>query len=132
MEPTDRSMPPVTITGVRARASSPSSTPRRTISKAFTEEKKFGPVSVKTAISIRTRMPSVSSLPARFSTSTGRDLFERDGAENDGALDGFFPESVDAEECQRWRDGGEDGCSEQRTPERTFSTGDRRASDYHG
>ena len=32
-----------TITGVNARASSPSSTPSRTISNAFPLEKKFGP-----------------------------------------------------------------------------------------
>src|SRR5215472_11092341 len=132
MEPTDRSMPPVTITGVRARASSPSSTPRRTISKAFTEEKKFGPVSVKTAISIRIRMPSVSSLPARFSTSTGRNLFECDGTQDDRALDGFFPEGVHAEECQRRRDGGEDGGAEQGAPEGALSASDGRAADYDG
>ena len=51
MEPTERSMPPVTITGVSAIASSPSSTLNRAISNPFSTEKKWGVVAPKPAIS---------------------------------------------------------------------------------
>ncbi len=54
-EPTDRSMPPVVITGVKATASRPISTLRRSTSNALASEKKLVPITAKTAISSASR-----------------------------------------------------------------------------
>ena len=51
IEPTERSMPPVIITGVSASASSPSSTLSRTTSKKLAVVKKLGASAEKAAIS---------------------------------------------------------------------------------
>src|SRR5262245_52069468 len=51
IEPTDRSIPPVTMTGVSATASSPSSTLKRITSKKFATDKKFGAMNEKTTTS---------------------------------------------------------------------------------
>ena len=50
-DPTDRSMPPVVITGVKATARRPISTLRRSTSNALASEKKLVPITAKTAIS---------------------------------------------------------------------------------
>ena len=59
-EPTDRSMPPLVITGVKATASRPISTLKRSTSKALASERKLVPITEKTTISIAsspTRIP---------------------------------------------------------------------------
>ena len=56
-DPTDRSMPPVVITGVRATAKRPISTLRRSTSNALASDKKLVPMTAKTATS-RARRPS--------------------------------------------------------------------------
>ncbi len=50
-DPTDRSMPPLVITGVSATASRPISTLSRSTSKALASVKKFVPITAKTATS---------------------------------------------------------------------------------
>ena len=50
-DPTDRSIPPVTITGVKARASRPISTLARATSAALPRVRKLEPMTPKTAIS---------------------------------------------------------------------------------
>ena len=47
IDPTERSMPPVIMIGVSTSASSPTSTLRRVISKAFAAERKLFPVMLK-------------------------------------------------------------------------------------
>ena len=94
-------MPPVTMTGVSASASSPSSTPSRTISKAFAGGKKVRSRQREDGhLDAGSARQSARSLPARFSTSmrprTGRRL-QHNRAQNDRALNGLLPESVDAE-----------------------------------
>src|SRR5436853_7804164 len=124
-------MPPVTITGVSASARRPSSTPSRMISNPLPTEKKFGPVAAKTAISIRISRTSARSLPARFSTSISpRSPFEHNRAEDDGALNGLLPESVDAEESECGRDHRQDARAQQGAPERPLAASDRCAADY--
>ena len=54
-EPTDRSIPPLVITGVSATASRPISTLRRTTSNALATEKKLVPITANTAISSASR-----------------------------------------------------------------------------
>ena len=61
IDPTERSMPPVTITGVSASASSPISTPSRIHSKKFPSEKKFCPVTLNSAISPAIRSARIIS-----------------------------------------------------------------------
>src|SRR4029079_12067029 len=59
--PHDKSMPPVTTMGVSASASSPNSTPSRTISAALAEVAKLGAVSAKIADSATSTPASTSS-----------------------------------------------------------------------
>ena len=54
-DPTDRSMPPLTITGVNATARRPISTLRRTTSKALFRVAKLVPIAAKTAPSSRSK-----------------------------------------------------------------------------
>ena len=60
-EPTDKSMPPATITGVSATASKPISTLRRTTSNALSRVKKFVPRTAKIAISSASMRANTSS-----------------------------------------------------------------------
>src|ERR1019366_9408883 len=60
-DPTLKSMPPATITGVSARASKPSSTLRRTISKALARDRKFVLRKQKTTISAASRSARINS-----------------------------------------------------------------------
>ena len=62
IEPTERSMPPEMMIGVRASASSPTSTLSRVISNAFDALKKFSPVRLKMPHSIRSATISTHSL----------------------------------------------------------------------
>ncbi len=65
-EPTLRSMPPVTITGVNARAKRPISTIRRTISKALSRDRKLVPIRLNTAISAANNTANTASCVRRF------------------------------------------------------------------
>ncbi len=60
--PTDRSMPPVMMTGVSATASSPSSTLNRVTSKKFATVAKLGATAEKSAISASTASSRIHSL----------------------------------------------------------------------
>ena len=62
IEPTDKSIPPVIMTGVSASASSPSSTLSRMTSKKLPQEKKFSPSTAKAAISTARAASSTHSL----------------------------------------------------------------------
>ena len=70
-DPTERSIPPVTITGVSARASRPISVPRRTISKAFLAVQKLRPITEKTATSATRRSASTPSWERTMRRSRG-------------------------------------------------------------
>ncbi len=59
--PHDKSMPPETMTGVNASASSPISTARRTISAALAPVAKLGAISANTTISTATTAARTSS-----------------------------------------------------------------------
>ena len=63
--PTDRSMPPVTITGVSAIASRPSSTPSRLISMKLATVAKFGAIAANSAISTATASSRMNSFVRR-------------------------------------------------------------------
>ena len=59
-EPTERSMPPPTITGVNATASRPISTLSRRTSKPLPSVKKLVPIAAKTAISAAIRASKIA------------------------------------------------------------------------
>src|SRR5205814_1870685 len=61
IEPTDKSIPPEMMTGVRATAIKPSSTLNRVTSKKLAAEKKFGATTENTAISASNATNSVHS-----------------------------------------------------------------------
>ncbi len=72
-DPTDRSIPPVRMTGVRARARRPISTHSRPTSKAFCRVKKFVLTTPNTAISSNNSNPN--PLKARFHCRAGEGEF---------------------------------------------------------
>src|SRR5579883_1001512 len=114
MEPTERSMPPVIITGVVASASRPSSTESRTISKKLAAVKKLGARTANTAASraraaASTHSPfgkavsrhdlcTLSGADACIFLRTGAQPVEGYGSEDDGALERVLPPGADAEE----------------------------------
>src|SRR6266550_1561661 len=61
MEPTDKSIPPATMTGVNATARRPSSTLNLVISKKFPRVKKLGAIAEKKSISPPTTSSSTHS-----------------------------------------------------------------------
>ena len=65
-------MPPVTMTGVIATASSPTSTNSRVISNAFAHVRKFVPIALKTTISTASTAASTSSCVTWKRRSVGR------------------------------------------------------------
>src|SRR5271169_2886465 len=101
MEPTERSMPPVMMTGVSASVRSPISTPSRMHSKKLLTEKKLGAARLSSRISTRSRMPTNTSCLAAFILrlrvhgrllrGASRQGVKQDRQENDRALDGFLP-----------------------------------------
>src|SRR5262249_19162006 len=97
-EPTLRSIPPATITGVKASANRPISVLRRTISRALAREAKLVPMMEKIATSATSRSASNNSCGACRAASAGSELgsrivflfkfqrVRRYRAQNDGAL----------------------------------------------
>ena len=96
-DPTDRSMPPVVITGVKATARRPISTERRSTSNALASEKKLVPITAKTAIS-RARRPSGSPGRVRARSREARAEAISIGAVVAGMS---FP-SIQRPESSRW------------------------------
>src|SRR5438552_15990036 len=152
MEPAGRSIPPVMMTAVRARASRPTSTPRRATSNAFARERKWLPVSVNTAPSKRRTPTSASSLVAkkrrRHGSSVAGGGMEDSGSamvleasqghvrgqrgQDDRALDGLLPERLRARERERGADGAEDGHAHERAAQAAAAARDRGAAHDHG
>src|SRR5271170_5533195 len=120
MEPTERSMPPVTITGVMATASRPSSTLKRVTSKKLLPVKKFWEMVENTATSAssasnRTHSPlgnkrsrhglcAAGGKAVSMLSRTGTQTVDGHRSQNDRALYGAFPIGADAEECERRAD----------------------------
>ena len=147
--PTDRSMPPLMMTGVSATASSPSSTLSRVTSKKLpTREESSARSAANSAISpasATARQPFAVRRPAAAprhrgqarapggSSARGGRTFahcvDRDRREDDRALDGALPVRVDAEERQRRADRAEQDDAEQRAGERAAPAADRGAAD---
>src|SRR5438132_2353376 len=158
IDPTDRSMPPVMMTAVSARASKPSSTLRRVISKAFARLRKWLPERPNTPHSTRRTASSTSSLAGSHrwrhgaSVPSGRDSAASDAGagrdpgmvlepsqdgirgqrgEDDRALNGLLPERIHSQEDER----GADGAQQRRTHERARQTPaparDGGAADHH-
>src|SRR5207302_6219283 len=129
-DPTDRSIPPATITGVKASASKPISTLSRAISKALTAVKKFFPMAAKSAISPTSRNERTSSCdrdqPRVAACSAARKLrfgmppprpiecVSRDGHQNDRPLNRFFPVRLCAEIDEGRADRDEQDHTDQR------------------
>src|SRR5438552_1879225 len=124
-EPTDRSMPPETITGVSASANRPISTLKRRTSKALAREAKFLPRTQKTATSATSSSARIASwvsaargrARASGAGETGscivpplaRQRLRGDREQNDPALDGGVPVSLHVQERQRRPDGRQEG-----------------------
>src|SRR5579862_1079575 len=124
-EPTLRSIPPETITGVRASANRPISTLRRTTSSALSFDMKLVPMTQKTAISTDRTSTSTSSW---VRCNRGRPVCSRGGdsgadmapppnservrrhrEKDDAALDGLGPLGTRAEKNQGGPDGAKQG-----------------------
>src|ERR1051326_248279 len=147
MDPTDRSMPPVIITGVSASASRPSSTLSLTTSKKLAVEKKFSP----SAENRRTSKPSAASKThspfgkqrsrqclrslncklACISPHLSAQRVDGHGRQDDSALQGPFPIRTDAQKGQGRTDHTEQHHPEQCADHRSSSARDRRAAHDH-
>src|SRR6185503_4038632 len=120
-EPTDRSMPPVTITGVIASARRPISALSRTISPLFASPQKLRPRIEKTTVSATIRITSTPSwLRRSFRTQGGWSVcgkacanisslpqinrIGRHGDQDNCALDRLLPVRLRLEEHQRGGD----------------------------
>src|ERR1022692_1261066 len=142
-EPTDKSMPPVTMIGVSASASSPSSTLRRTTSKKFDRVKKFSPMAAKMAISTARASASTHSplgkqtsrhglrwlsmlprtaahrgfagiaAPSVFAR-TDANRVQRNRRQNDAAFDGPLPIGAEPQKRQRGTDQAQQQHAQQR------------------
>src|SRR5579884_3095071 len=129
MEPTERSMPPVIITGVVASASRPSSTESRAISKKLAAVKKLGARTANTAASTaraaasthspfgkaasRHDLCTLSGADACIFLRTGAQPVEGYGGEDNGALERVLPPGTDAEEGEGGTDHAEQDDAEQ-------------------
>ncbi len=147
--PTDRSMPPVTMTGVSAMASRPSSTLSRVISKKLPAVAKFGAIaSEERDLGGKTtsRMMSPVRKPCRavvmMRSRRRRPRYERAAESRIASIATAarmiapwmraLPVRADAEERQRRADGAEQHDAEQRAGDRAAAAGDRRAADDDG
>src|SRR5437868_4195092 len=128
IEPTDRSMPPVMMTGVSASASSPTSTPSRATSNALAAPRKLRPVTPKIAHSTST---TASSAHSPFGNSRSRS----GGAPPPGSASGGAGATDEADMVLQSRDDGvgderreDDGALHALLPERADAdVGERRA-----
>src|SRR3569833_2286306 len=138
MEPTERSMPPVTMTGVIAIESSPSSTLKRMTSKKLSRVKKFCPIAEKIAVSATSAASRIHS-PRLFNCrpcerqalfgAVAQYLDDHCG-QNDCALQRAFPVRAHAEECQRWADGAEQNDAEHGACDTAGAAGHRGATNH--
>src|SRR6266478_5080214 len=148
IEPTERSMPPVMMTGVNASASNPSSTLNRIISKKFPHVKKFSAMAEKIATS-RTKASSRAHSPlgnrrsrqglcaaggktASMWLRTHSNCVNHQRGENNGALHRSFPISADPKKCERRTDGSEQNDTQHGSNNTSLSTSDGRAAHHHG
>src|SRR3954468_47427 len=138
--PTDRSMPPVTTIGVIATASRPTSTLTRITSKAFATLRKFGATIANTTISTAIAPASArldtggGARPCRaHGTRAARETrrVDRDGGEDDHALQRTLPLRAHAEKRQCRPDGAEQHDAEQRAGHRAAAAGHCGAADNH-
>src|SRR5579863_260721 len=147
MEPTERSIPPVTITGVIARASNPSSTLNRVISKKLLHVKKFFEITENTAISAnranaRTHSPfgnrrsrhglcAAGGKAICMSSRSRAQPVDHDRCQNDRALHRALPISADAEKRKCGADRPEEDHAQQRSQHRARSARNRGTAHYH-
>src|SRR5262245_39741678 len=137
-EPTERSIPPPTITGVSATARRPISTLSLKTSKALARVRKLVPMTPKTTISRSSKTMRIccdgSTMANREPVESPTEGFERtgadmsvplpvesvegDGHEDDQPLDGFLPLRPDLQEDQRRCDRAEQGHADQATDQR--------------
>src|SRR6185295_14253897 len=126
-----------------AKASSPSSTLRRTTSKKLASVKKFSPIAAKIASSTAKASASTHSpLGKQISRQLLRSLsmltrphahgIHRYRCQNDAAFDGALPICAEAQECERGADHAQKQESEQRPPDRTAPPGDGDPAHHRG
>src|SRR5262245_15318592 len=135
IEPTDRSIPPVMITGVSATASNPSSTLKRRTSTKLLVLKKFCAI-VENSATCPSNAPRRIHTPAGTtgmrnrlmlaSGSTSRIVDYR--SQNDSALNGSFPISTHTKECQRRTDSSKQNDAEHSSSDRSNTSSNRRSA----
>src|SRR5215208_1000467 len=153
IDPTDRSMPPVTMIGVSANASSPISTPSRVISNAFPAVAKLCPAIPNTRHSTAMTTSSTHSLLGNRRSASGAfaaapsaggdgaatedtamtfEPCERrigdERSEDDETLDRLRPEWADAHVRHRRTDRAEQKDADQRAEHGAAATRDRGAA----
>src|SRR5215467_1292331 len=143
IEPTDKSIPPVMITGVRARANNPISTLKRTTSAALVRVKKLVPARLNTPISMATTKNCIHSRFGKSRRDRGRSTenvsaenrstesgfgsdipctssqpaIGRNGGQDYSALDRFFPIRTRSKEGERGADCPEQYYTDGRSPQ---------------
>src|SRR5262245_22731218 len=149
IDPTERSIPPVTMIGVSASASRPISTLRRVISNAFPDVAKLWPASPNTMHSTRMTTISTHSWSRINRSASGcRVSADDNGAaewtvmcqpcehrigderrHNDHTLNCFPPKGTDADVCHRGADRPEQQHADHRTRDAAPAPGDCRSAD---
>src|SRR5215475_13258089 len=141
IDPIERSMPPVTMTGVMATDNRPSSMPSRTTSAALAMLRKCCAISENTATSTASMATSDLGMglspdrrrrhrsPRCRPTTTG---IHRDSRQNDHALNRALPVGAGAEERQCWTNRSKQHDAEQRPPDGAAPTSRRDAADDDG
>src|SRR5215831_5109708 len=151
IDPTERSIPPVTMIGVSASASRPISTLRRVISNAFPDVAKLWPASPNTMHSTRMTTTSTHSCSRMSRATSGRvsagdnsasewTVMRQTGEhrigderrQNDQTLNCLFPKGTDADVCQYRADRPEQQDADHRTRDVSPPPGDRRSADDDG
>src|SRR5580704_1332776 len=139
-------MPPVMMTQVRASASKPSSTARRTISPALAPVRKLCAVAPNSAISERITHASTHSWLGKNRSSHGslvdssgedamflrsRPSIGNHADENNGALRCLFPIRIHAQKSERGADHAKQRDTEQSARQGAASAGNRRSTHHH-
>src|SRR5580704_5702827 len=154
IEPTERLMPPVIMTGVSAMAIKPSSTLNRITSKKLAAEKKFGATTENTTISAsraansnhsplgktRSRHFLCSNCWSKECCTFYRTCFpalrphsiNHNSGQDDPALDGLLPIRVGAQECQGRPNRTHQYYAENRSQDAARASRDRSAAHYNG
>src|SRR5450432_733213 len=151
IDPTERSLPPDTITGVSAIANSPNSTLKRSASKKLPAVKKFRPMaenSPTSAASASSRIHSpfgnqrsrrllcaecgrASRMSLRILSRARADRVDGHRHQNNYALYGSLPIGADPEKRQSRADDSEQNQTEQSAQDSPFATCDDSAADHH-